>query len=161
NAIDAFVLQKAEAAGLRPAPPADRVALARRLYYDLTGLPPTPEEVAAFVADRSADAYERLADRLLASPAYGEKCGRACLALFRFAETHGYERDSVKPFAGRYRDYVVNSFNADKPYDQFVKEQLAGDELDEPTPESIIATGYYRLGLWDDEPADKEQARYD
>src|SRR5262249_2889265 len=161
NTIDAFVLGKVEAAGLRPAPPADRVALARPAYYDLPGLPPTPDEVDAFVADRSPDAYERLVDRLLASPAYGEKWGRHWLDLVRFAETHGYERDSVKPFAWRYRDYVVHSFNADKPYDRFLREQLAGDELDLVTAETQIATGYYRLGVWDDEPADRLLAKYD
>ncbi len=161
NPIDHFILAKLEANGLAPAGPADRVALVRRLYYDLTGLPPSPEEVDAFVKDRRPDAYERLVDRLLASPAYGEKWGRHWLDLVRFAETHGYERDSPKPFAWRYRDYVIDSFNDDVPYDQFLREQLAGDELDEVTPRSLIATGYYRLGLWDDEPADREQARYD
>jgi hypothetical protein len=159
--IDAFILTKLEAKGLAPAPPADRVALIRRACYDLTGLPPAPEEVDAFVSDSRPDAYERLVDRLLASPAYGEKWGRHWLDLVRYADTHGYERDSAKPFAWRYRDYMINAFNADKPYDRFLTEQLAGDELDEPTTESLIATGYYRLGLWDDEPADRMQARYD
>jgi hypothetical protein len=161
NPIDAFILAKLEAKGLSAAPPADRVALIRRATYDLTGLPPTPEEIDAFVNDRRPDAWERLVDRLLASPAYGEKWGRHWLDLVRFAETHGYERDSAKPFAWRYRDYVINAFNTDKPYDRFLTEQLAGDELDEPTTESLIATGYYRLGLWDDEPADRLQLRYD
>jgi hypothetical protein len=161
NPIDNFILAKLEARGLTPAAPADRVALARRLWYDLTGLPPTPAEIDAFVKDRRSDAYERLVDRLLASPAYGEKWGRHWLDLVRFAETHGYERDSPKPFAWRYRDYVLESFNDDVPYDQFLREQIAGDELDEVTPRSLIATGYYRLGLWDDEPADPAQLRYD
>jgi hypothetical protein len=159
--IDAFILAKLEAKGLAPAPPADRVALIRRACYDLTGLPPTPEEIDAFVSDTRPDAYERLVDRLLASPAYGEKWGRHWLDLVRFAETHGYERDGDKPFAWRYRDYVINAFNTDKPYGRFLTEQLAGDELDEPTTESLIATGYYRLGLWDDEPADRLQLHYD
>ncbi len=159
--IDAFILAKLEAKGLSPAPPADRVALIRRACYDLTGLPPTPDDIDSFVGDPRPDTYERLVDRLLASPAYGEKWGRHWLDLVRYAETHGYERDSAKPFAWRYRDYVINAFNTDKPYDRFLTEQLAGDELDEPTTESLIATGYYRLGLWDDEPADRLQLRYD
>src|SRR6185369_6557585 len=158
---DAFLLTKLETAGLAPAPPADPVALIRRAYYDLTGLPPSPEEVEQFVADPSDAAYERLVNRLLESPQYGEKWGRHWLDLVRFAETHGYERDSPKPFAWRYRDYVINAFNSDKPYDQFLKEQLAGDEQDVVTQESLIATGYYRLGLWDDEPADRPLAKYD
>ena len=102
-----------------------------------------------------------LVDRLLDSPHYGEKWGRHWLDLVRYAETNGYERDGAKPFAWRYRDYVINAFNKDKPYDQFLREQLAGDLLPHATPESWIATGYYRLGIWDDEPADPLQARYD
>jgi hypothetical protein len=161
NSIDAFLLSQLEVEGLEPARPASRVALIRRACYDLLGLPPTPEEVDEFVADSSEDAYERLIDRLLMRPQYGEKWSRHWLDLVRYAETHGYERDSVKPFAWRYRDYVIDSFNRDKPYDQFLMEQLAGDELDVVTAESLIATGYYRLGLWDDEPADRLLARYD
>ena len=161
NPIDAFLLQKLEAKGLEPNPPADPIALIRRVYYDLTGLPPTPEAVDQFVADHSDAAYERLIDHLLDSPQYGEKWGRHWLDLVRFAETHGYERDSPKPFAWRYRDYVINAFNADKPYDQFLREQLAGDEQETVTAESLTATGYYRLGLWDDEPADRPLAKYD
>ena len=161
NPIDAFILAKLEAKDLAPAPAADRVALIRRAYYDLTGLPPSPEEIDAFVADKANDAYDRLVDRLLDSPQYGEKWGRHWLDLVRFAETHGYERDNAKPFAWRYRDYVINAFNNDKPYDRFLREQFAGDELDEVTPESLIATGFYRLGLWDDEPADRALAKYD
>ncbi|MEX0711421.1 MAG: DUF1549 domain-containing protein, partial [Pirellulales bacterium] len=159
--IDAFILARLEQAGLPPSPPADRLALIRRTYYDLTGLPPPPDEVAAFAADASPAAYEKLVDRLLASPHYGERWGRHWLDSVRFAETNSFERDGVKPNAWRYRDYVIRSFNDDKPYDQFVREQLAGDELPEATTESIIATGYYRLGLWDDEPADELQARFD
>jgi mono/diheme cytochrome c family protein len=161
NPIDAFLLAKVEAKGLTPAPPADRVALVRRAYYDLTGLPPTPGQVDAFVGDRSAGAWERLIDRLLDSPQYGEKWGRHWLDVVRFAETNGYERDGPKPFAWRYRDYVINSFNDDKPFDQFVREQLAGDERPGYHPDAVIATGFYRLGLWDDEPADPQQARLD
>jgi hypothetical protein len=161
NPVDAFLLAKLEAKGVAPAGPAGKVALVRRVYFDLIGLPPTPEEADAFVKDDSPDAYEKLVDRLLASPQYGEKWGRHWLDLVRFAESHGYERDSTKPFAWRYRDYVIDSFNKDKPYDRFVTEQLAGDELDEVTPETLTATGYYRLGIWDDEPADRALARYD
>ncbi len=160
NPIDAFILHRLEQAGLEPAPPADRIALVRRVYYDLTGLPPTPREVDAFLHDNSPAAYERLIDRLLDSPRYGEQWGRHWLDLVRFAETNSFERDGVKPNAWRYRDYVIRSFNEDKPYDQFIREQLAGDELPKVTTESIIATGYYRLGLWDDEPADPLLAVY-
>jgi hypothetical protein len=161
NDIDRFVLAKVEARGLAPTQPADKVALIRRAYYDLTGLPPTAEEVDRFVADESPKAFEAVIDRLLDSPQYGEKWGRHWLDLVRYAETHGYERDNPKPEAWRYRDYVINSFNADKPYDQFVIEQLAGDELPEVTQETLTATGYYRLGIWDDEPVDRLLAQYD
>jgi hypothetical protein len=161
NPIDAFVLARLEKAGLKPNPTAPRATLIRRAYYDLTGLPPSPEEVEAFVNDPSADAWEKVVDRLLASPRYGEKWGRHWLDLVRYAETNSYERDGTKPSAWRFRDYVINSFNADKPYDQFLTEQLAGDELPQRTQERLIATGYYRLGLWDDEPADPKQALYD
>jgi hypothetical protein len=159
--LDRFVLAKVEARGLTPTEPADRIALIRRAYYDLTGLPPAVEEVDRFVADDSPTAFEAVIDRLLDSPQYGEKWGRHWLDIVRYAETHGYERDSPKPEAWRYRDYVINSFNADKPYDQFVIEQLAGDELPEVTRETLTATGYYRLGIWDDEPVDGLLARYD
>ena len=161
NPIDAFVLAKLEVAGLRPNPPADKISLVRRAYYDLTGLLPTPEQVERFVADESANAFEALVDQLLESPQYGERWGRHWLDLVRYAETHGYERDSPKPEAWRYRDYVIDSFNKDKPYSQFVIEQLAGDEVPKVTRETLTATGYYRLGLWDDEPVDRELARYD
>jgi mono/diheme cytochrome c family protein len=159
--IDAFILRGLEEQGLSPAPPADKVAVLRRAYYDLTGLPPTPEEVDRFLADSSPDAYEKVVDQLLASPHYGERWARHWLDLVRYAETNSFERDGPKPNAWRYRDYVIRSFNDDKPYDQFIREQLAGDELPQVTTDSIIATGFYRLGLWDDEPADEMQARFD
>lgn len=159
--IDAFVLAKLEAKGMKPSPAASRRELIRRLTYDLTGLPPTPEEVAAFEADKSPMAYETLVDRLLASPHYGEKWARHWFDLVRFAETNSYERDNPKPYAWKYRDYVIRSFNCDKPYDRFVKEQLAGDEMQERAGDATLATTYYRLGIWDDEPADKMQAVYD
>jgi mono/diheme cytochrome c family protein len=161
NPIDAFVLSRLEDNGLSPATPADKVALIRRAYYDLIGLPPTPAEVDAFTADDSADAYERLVERLLDSPHYGERWARHWLDAVRYAETNSFERDGAKPHAWRYRDYVIRAFNDDKPYDQFIREQLAGDEISPATPERLIATGFYRLGLWDDEPADRLQAQYD
>ncbi len=161
NPIDAFILARLEAKGLRPNPPAAKHELLRRLYYDLTGLPPTPQEVEAFLADNSPEAYTGLVDRLLDSPRYGETWGRHWLDLVRFAETNSYERDNPKPHAWRYRDYVIRSFNDDKPFDRFIREQLAGDELPDGGADGLIATGYYRLGIWDDEPTDREQARYD
>jgi hypothetical protein len=164
NPIDAFVLAKLEASGLSPNRPADPVAFIRRITYDLTGLPPTPDEVDDFVKAFSRDsdvAIEKVIDRLLANPHYGERWGRHWLDVVRYAETNGYERDGAKPFVWRYRDYVIRSFNDDKPYNQFVREQLAGDELTSAGNDGIIATGYYRLGLWDDEPVDPEQALFD
>lgn len=161
NAIDRFILARLEKSGLTPAAPASKTQLLRRAYYDLTGLPPLPEEVRTFVNDKSPDAFEKVVDRLLKSPHYGEKWGRHWLDLVRYAESNSYERDNPKPHVWRYRDYVIRSFNADKPYTQFIKEQLAGDELDNVTRDSIIATGYYRLGIWDDEPADPKLALYD
>jgi mono/diheme cytochrome c family protein len=159
--IDAFILAKLEANHLEPAPPAPKAALLRRAYYDLTGLPPTPADVDAFLSDDSPDAFARVVERLLASPRYGERWARHWMDVVRFAETNSFERDSLKPNAWRFRDYVIDAFNADKPYDQFIREQIAGDELDRVTAESITATGYYRLGIWDDEPADRMQARMD
>ena len=131
-------------------------------HHDLTGLPPTLAEIDAFARRiNPPDAYEKLIDRLLASPHYGEKWGRHWLDLVRYAESNSYERDNPKPNVWRYRDYVIQAFNNDKPYDQFIREQLAGDEIAGATDESRIATGFYRLGIWDDEPSDPEQARYD
>ncbi len=161
NPIDNFILHRLEQRGLQPAPPAGRAVLARRLYYDLTGLPPSVEELESFLGDTRPDAYKRLVDKLLDSSRYGEKWARHWLDVVRYAETNSFERDSPKPYAWKYRDYVIRSFNEDKPYDQFIREQLAGDELDEVTKESITATGYYRLGTWDDEPVDALQAHYD
>ena len=161
NPIDAFILAKLETHGLTPATPASKLTLIRRVYYDLTGLPPSPEAVEAFLNDIAPDAYEKLIDKLLKSPRYGEKWGRHWLDLVRYAETNGYEGDSDKPFVWRYRDYVINAFNKNKPYDQFIKEQLAGDELNAVTTETVIATGYHKLGVWDDGPADRKLARYD
>jgi hypothetical protein len=161
NSIDAFIAAELHKAQLTPAAEADRRTLIRRLTFDLTGLPPTPEEVAAFTADSRPDAYDRLVDRLLASPHYGERWGRHWLDVVRFAESHGYERDDPKPNAWKYRDYVVDSLNRDKPYDRFLTEQLAGDELPDASAETKVATGLHRLGLIDDEPADPVMDRYD
>ncbi len=144
--IDAFILARLRRAGLTPAPEADRRTLIRRLTFDLTGLPPTPEAIAAFVSDPAADAYERLVDRLLASPQYGERWGRHWLDVVRYAETEGFEYDRSRPGAWRYRDYVIASLNADKPYDRFITEQLGGDEIDPQNRELRIAAGFYRLG---------------
>ncbi len=159
--IDAFIAHGLEGKGLIPNPPAERVQLLRRVTYGLTGLPPTGNEIEDFLRDGSPDAYAKLVDRLLASPRYGEKWGRHWLDLVRYAETNSYERDNPKPNVWRYRDYVISAFNSDKPFDLFIKEQIAGDEMGRKDPDAIIATGYYRLGIWDDEPVDPLQARYD
>lgn len=161
NPIDAFVFDQLSQNDLKPNQPATRAELIRRAYYDLTGLPPTAKQVRDFVEDPDPKAFERIIDELLASPHYGERWGRHWLDLVRYAETNSYERDGPKPNAYKYRDYVIRSLNEDKPYDQFLREQLAGDELDEVTTETLIATGYYRLGIWDDEPADPLLALYD
>jgi len=144
--VDAFILASLKKAGLKPAAPADKMTLIRRVTYDLHGLPPTPEEIDAFVHDPSPKAYERLVDRLLASPRYGEQWGRHWLDVIRFAESDGYEYDTHRPDAYRFRDYVVQSFNEDKPYSRFVKEQLAGDEIDASNETYLVASGFNRLG---------------
>jgi mono/diheme cytochrome c family protein len=159
--IDAFVERGLRAAGLAPSAEAPWGELVRRLYVDLHGLPPTFEQWSRWTADGGADRYERLVDELLAAPEYGEHWAAVWLDLVRFAETNGYERDTAKPYAWRYRNYVVESFAADKPYDRFLLEQLAGDELDPPSSESLVATGFLRLGAWDDEPDDALQAIHD
>ncbi|MSU35588.1 MAG: DUF1549 domain-containing protein [Pedosphaera sp.] len=144
-----------------PNPPATRRELIRRAYFDLIGLPPTPEKLLAFESDNSPDAWEKLLDHLLSLPSYGERWGRHWLDVVRYAQSSGYERDGEKPLAWRYRDYVVRAFNQDKPYDQFIREQIAGDELDTVTLDSIVATGFQRLGVVDDEPDDKRMAEFD
>jgi hypothetical protein len=146
NPVDAFVLAKLEEKGLQPSPPADKRTLLRRVTYDLTGLPPTPEEIKAFMADKSPDAYEKVVDRLLASPRYGERWAQHWMDVVRFGETNGFELDADREQAWRYRDYVVNSLNSDKPYDQFILEQIAGDELDPESFEMRVATGFLRAG---------------
>ena len=149
NPIDAFVRAKLRAAGLKPSPPADKLTLIRRVTFDLTGLPPTPAEIDDFLADESPAAYEKLVDRLLASPAHGERWARHWLDVVRFAESHGFEYDQLRDHAWRYRDYVIRAFNADKPYARFVREQLAGDVLPDATADSVIATGMLVAGPWD------------
>ena len=164
--IDAFVLARLEGAGIRPAPPAGRQALLRRLTFDLTGLPPTPAESAAFAADRSPGALERVVDRLLASPHYGERWARHWLDAVRFAETTANDANAVMRYAWRYRDYVVRSLNRDLPYDRFLVEQLAGDllprtgDLDRDA-DQVIATGFLMIGPKALAETDKEQSRRD
>ncbi|HUQ91889.1 MAG TPA: PSD1 and planctomycete cytochrome C domain-containing protein [Bryobacteraceae bacterium] len=158
NSIDAFVLAKLEARKWKPSAAATPRQLMRRIYLDVTGLPPTPDEQNAFLKNPDLD---RLAADLLSRPTYGERWARHWLDLVRFAETNGYERDATKPSAWRYRDYVIRAFNDDKPFDRFTLEQLAGDELPDASAETLIATGYNRLGPWDDEPADPKTDRFD
>jgi hypothetical protein len=161
NPIDNFVLAKLEAAGWKPSPATGPRAILRRVYFDLIGLPPTLKEQEAFLKDPTPERLGRVIEELLARPQYGERWGRHWLDLVRFAETNGYERDATKPYAWRYRDYVIRAFNRDKPFDRFVLEQLAGDELPDADAETLIATGYYRMGPWDDEPADPKEDRFD
>nr|PZN67389.1 MAG: hypothetical protein DIU62_06515 [Pseudomonadota bacterium] len=142
--VDNFVLARLEEKGLSPSPEADRATFARRIYLDVLGLIPTPEQVKEFVEDRSPDAYEKLVDRLLASPHYGERIGRKWLDLARYADTQGYQDDEARPGAWRYRDYVIRSFNEDKPFDRFIREQIAGDELWPDSQEARVATGFLR-----------------
>jgi Protein of unknown function (DUF1553)/Protein of unknown function (DUF1549)/Planctomycete cytochrome C len=160
NEIDAFILLRLEANGLAFAPPAAPQVLLRRVYLDLIGLPPSPEELDEFLADPSDAAYEKIIDRLLASPRYGERWGRHWLDLARYADSGGYEFDYDRPHAWRYRDYVIRSFNEDKPYDRFIREQLAGDQLNPADPAALIATGFCRNGPTVDN-ATNEQTRAD
>lgn len=157
NPIDNFIMARLESAGLKPAPPASKVAIIRRVYADLVGEPPSPAEAEAFLADASPGAYERLVDRLLSDPRYGERWARHWLDLVRYADSHGFENDGARPRAWRFRDYVIKSFNEDKPYDRFLKEQLAGDELYPNEASAIVATGYARLTPWDELSTDHEQ----
>ena len=149
KSVDDFVSARLKVAGLRMSPEADRRTLIRRLSFDLHGLPPSPERVEAFVRDDSPDAYAKLVDELLASPRYGERWARHWLDIAHYADTHGFERDQLRPNAWRYRDYVVASLNADKPYDRFIREQIAGDVLTPADPEAIVATGFLAAGPWD------------
>ena len=161
NPIDAFVLSRLEQNGWRPAPAAEPLAWLRRVSLDLTGTGPTPDEQEAFVNDSSPERFSRVIDDLLSRPSYGERWGRHWLDLVRYAESNGYERDGAKPAVWRYRDYVIRSLNADKPFDRFILEQIAGDELPDADSETVIATSFYRLGPWDDEPAEPKADRFD
>ncbi len=146
SSIDAFLLARLEKEGIEPAPEASKSVLVRRVSFDLTGLPPTPEEIDAFLGDASSDAYERMVDRVLASLRYGEQWGRHWLDVVRFAESEGFEYDTPVGSLWRYRDYVIRSINEDKPYDRFVREQIAGDEIAPDDHEHLIAAGFHRLG---------------
>ncbi len=159
--IDAFILARLGQQGFSPAPTADRAVLLRRVYYDLIGLPPTLAQIADFEQDHSAGAWGKVIDQLLASPQYGQRWARFWLDLARYADTSGYERDQEKPFAWKYRDWVIKAFNDDMPYRQFVIEQLAGDEIENPDEQSLIATGFLRLGTWNDEPNDQQDYQYE
>ena len=144
--MDAFVLEKLQQHQLSPNPQANRIDLIRRVTYDLIGLPPTPEAVQTFLSDKSDEAYEHLVDRLLDSRHYGERWARHWLDLARYADSDGFEDDRDRPFAYKYRDYVIRSFNDDKPYNQFLAEQIAGDEIDPGNPDNLIALGFLRNG---------------
>ena len=147
--IDKFIRAKLSEQRLPPSPAAERRTLIRRLYFDLVGLPPTPEEVAAFVADEDSKAYEKLVEHLLDSPHFGERWARHWLDIAHYADTHGFERDKLRDNAWRYRDYVIRSFNEDKPYDQFLREQIAGDVIAPDDEDSVVATGFLAAGPWD------------
>jgi len=149
--VDVLIDRRLSERGLEPAPAIDRRTLIRRATFDLIGLPPTPDEIAAFVDDPATDdvAFGKVIDRLLASPHYGEQWGRHWLDVARYADSSGFANDYERGNAWRYRDYVVRSFNADKPYDQFIREQIAGDEIDESDPEMLIAVGFLRMGPWE------------
>jgi hypothetical protein len=141
NPIDRFVLADLEKAGLRPSPTADKRTLLRRVTFDLTGLPPTAAEEAEFLADASPQAYEKVVDRLLVSPRFGERWAQHWLDVVRYAETDGFKTDGYRASAHLYRDYVIKAFNDDLPYDRFMQQQLAGDELEPDNPDALIATG--------------------
>jgi hypothetical protein len=158
--VDRFILARLDNAGLAPAPAANREQLIRRVTFGLIGLPPTPEEIDAFVSDPSPDAFEGLVNRLLASPRYGERWARHWLDLARYAESDGFEHDAIRPHSWRYRDYVISSFNADKPYNHFIREQIAGDELWPDSPEALIATAFNLLGSDMVDSADQVQRRF-
>ena len=167
NPVDAFILARLEAKGLSPAPPASPRSLIRRVYFDLIGLPPSPDEVAAFEADPSPAAYEKVIDKLLADSRYGERWARHWLDLARFAESDGFAIDGERPTAWRYRDYVIHALNQDKPYDLFVKEQIAGDEMtdkraaDGDRSERLVALGFLRMSTWEADANFKTQLRQD
>src|SRR5438105_11778660 len=166
--IDQFILAKLLEKGLHPSAPADKRTLLRRVYFDLTGLPPTPETMVSFLKDKSPDAYPQVVDRLLASPRYGERWARHWLDVVHYADTQGNDQDRPRPNAWPYRDYLIRSFNGDKPYARFVREQLAGDVLYPGDPDGVIALGFLATGPWDEsslrdireDTLDREIARY-
>jgi hypothetical protein len=160
NPIDAFVREELAAAGIKPVAAASRSDQLRRLSLDVRGLPPTLDEQRRFLTDRSPEAYEQLVDRMLADTAYGERWARHWLDLVRYADSNGYERDAPKPSVYQYRDYVIRALNADKPYDRFVVEQLAGDELPDASFDTLAATGFHALGTWQDEVDPLEAPQY-
>lgn len=147
--IDSFIDAKLKASNIAPGPRADRHTLIRRLSFDLLGLPPSPEEVAAFEKDPDPNAFARLVDRYLASPRYGERQARQWLDIAHYADTHGFERDQKRENAWRYRDWLIRAFNSDMPYDRFLTDQLAGDFLRPNDPEAVTATGFLAAGPWD------------
>lgn len=161
NPVDAFIHDVLQEHGLTPAPPASPAQLLRRLYWTTTGLPASEAQIAAFTANPSHEAKALLVNELLDSPHFGERWARHWLDVVRFAETSGYERDQTKPFAWKYRDWVVNAFNIDMPYDEFIRKQLAGDQISHRSESSVIATGFLRLGTWNDEPNDPEDYKYE
>jgi mono/diheme cytochrome c family protein len=161
DAIDALLLTALEGAGITPNPIASDHELIRRAYYDLTGLPPAPEDVAQYIANNSEEKWSALVDELLESKRYGVRYARHWLDVVRYAQTNGYERDREKPYAWRYRDWVIHVLNKDIPYDEFLRQQLAGDESEEVTRGGLAATGFLRLGPWDSEPDDRDQADFD
>jgi hypothetical protein len=166
--VDPFILAKLAEKGLHPSPPADKRTLLRRVTFDLTGLPPTADERAAFLADDSPDAYEKVVDRLLARPHYGERWARHWMDVVHFAETHGNDQDRPRPNAWPYRDYLIRAFNQDRPYARFVQEQIAGDVLYPGDPEAVVALGLLAAGPWDEsglrdireDSLDRQVARY-
>ena len=168
DGIDGFIRAKLAEKKLAMSPEADRRALIRRLTFDLTGLPPSFDEITAFEKDATPNAYEKLVDRLLASSAYGERMARQWMDLAHFAETHGHDQDRVRPHAWRYRDYLIRSFNADTPYGRFVQEQIAADAIFPDKPELIPALGFLAAGPWDEsslrdireDSIDREIGRY-
>ncbi len=159
NPIDRFVAASLEKSGLRPGPEADKAALLRRVTYDLVGLPPTTAEMEAFLADKSDVAYTRVVDRLLASPRFGERWAQHWLDLVRYAETEGFKADRLRANVFRYRDYVIDSFNNDRPFDEFIRQQIAGDELEPDNPDALVATGFLRLYPDEDNAANLFQRR--
>ena len=149
NAVDSFILAKLESLNITPSPMAERRTLIRRLTFDLTGLPPSPEDVDRFIQDLHPQAYEHLVDRLLDSPRYGEHWARHWLDIVRYSESQGFERNKFRPSAWKYRDFVVEAFNSDMPYDQFIRWQIAGDVLEPDNPFAVIASGFLAMGPYD------------